>query len=485
VAWPLLASPDMFFRTPDLRAAPLLLALCAPVGAAAQGSAPEPPSPQSVGVSGTSAPQESRSTELTPGAPSELADCNAKAGLSVGDRLYLPCGKAGVIAVRVGASGERRVETLYATSGSVEGLFLRGDEVWVDVQRREAQPLSQMTPTLAPSTVGGAGTSVAPSLALAAPVDGSVRAVKDDEVTVSFGSRQGLRNGAHVELFERLPVPGGGEREISLAVGEVVEVSSEVAQVRLGMGEAVPARALARATTRARTESIAAPPRFGGITIVEGGVRPHLTVGALGVAVLSDFAVTYLGESCYFARLELKPLGGIWSAKTTTGVFAGHALLGYDHQFFALGAGIGVVRAARGEWREDGRNSDAYNISADMGAALSVKQMARLGSRDGLFLSVDNAFVLGGRRWHYAFVDIAVQIPLGKGRWLALDGSGGGLARFMQVGLGLRRLVYGTGGPRSLFLRPSVGLAAVSRAKYVESDFYYGPMVGLHAEWRQ
>jgi hypothetical protein len=479
----LLALPNMVYRFRGLCAAPMFFALCAPFGAAAQGLPTEPAGVSQVDVQEASAAQQDQGPQQRPAPTLDLAGCNTKAGLSVGDRVYLPCGKSGVAVLQSGAGGARNVESVYGASGSVEGLFLRGEEVWVDVQRREAQPLSQLKPVAAPSAVADAPTTG--GAALVAPVDGAVRAVKDDEVTVTFGSRQGLRNGAHVELFERRPVAGGGERELSLAVGEVVEVAGDVAQVRLGLGEAVPAGTLARATTRARTESIAAPPRFGGITIVEGGVRPYLTIGALGVAVLSDFAATYLGESSYFARLELKPLGGIWSAKTTTSVFAGHALLGYDHQFFAVGAGIGLVRAARGEWKTDAGSTDGYLVPADMGAALSVKQMARLGSRDGLYLSVDNAFVLGGRRWHYAFVDVAVQIPLGKGRWLTLDGSGGGLARFMQVGLGLRRLVYGTGGPHSLFLRPSVGVAAVSGDKYVESDFFYGPMVGLHAEWRQ
>jgi len=408
------------------------------------------------------------------------ASCALDATLSHGEQLLVPCGELGVIDAVRDAAGQLVPRITYAVPGRAVGLFLRNGQVWVELLRNEAMPLgalAQAAPAVRATPLG------APTQAAAAPdsapepaPQGRVVARHDRELTVSLG-RPELALGDHVELYERTPAPGGGERETSLAVGQVVEVSKGAARLELGLSEEVPQSALARPSTRALTRSLVAPPRIGGLTVLEGGIRPFLPTESLGIGVLADLAVTYLAERPFYARVELQPVGGILSARSDAGLFTGYALLGYDQQYFAVGMGVGLVLARRNGW------ATADEEHADVGTTFSVKQAARLGARDGLHLRVDNSFVLGAKAWHFAYVQVGLQLPLGTRTWLTLDGAGGEAGRFLRYDIGLRRILLGNGGAGSLFVRPSVGVAGVVRDDFA-GTLDVGPMVGVHLEWR-
>jgi hypothetical protein len=130
-----------------------------------------------------------------------------------------------------------------------------------------------------------------------------------------------------------------------------------------------------------------------------------------------------------------------------------------------------------------GSHAVLYDYSSN-GAdpVFSFKQSMRLGARDGLNLQVDTSFALADRQWHFAYTEGSAQIPLGTRTWLTLSGGGGEVGRFVHGALGLRRLVRGDGGSRSLFVKPSVGLVGVEQLDSTDMDA--GPAVGVHLEWR-
>jgi hypothetical protein len=131
---------------------------------------------------------------------------------------------------------------------------------------------------------------------------------------------------------------------------------------------------------------------------------------------------------------------------------------------------------------------------------LSISQVARLGSLDGINLSVDNFFVLYKGEFHWGGAIGAIQSPVSDRSWLLLRG-GGGIAGYAFGEIGLRVLVRGNGGPGSLFLTPSIGGAGLFGEKEgectvynpaggpqtvpcAEEVSYAGPMVGFGMEWR-
>jgi hypothetical protein len=376
-----------------------------------------------------------------------------------------------VLRANVRDDGSLDAHTLLRMSGKAQAVFVRGDAVWVELLRAEARPLAELTRESAPVAELPIATSLAAPVTKALP-RGQVKAQTGLELTISLGAQDGLKVGDSVEFYTEL---GDDEQETPLAVGEVLRVSRREARVEVGLGERVPTGTAARQTSRRTTRSLVAPPRIGGLFVLEGGVTPYLPIGTLGVGALANFAVTYLAERPFYARAELAPVGGVFSSESDGAVFAGHVLAGYDHAYFAVGVGVGLMLGS-GQVLYDYENDNAALV-------FSVKQSTRLGTPDGLHFKVDTVFALASREWHFAYTEGSAQIPLGSRTWLALSGGGGEVGRFAQGAVGLRRLVRGNGGSGSLFVKPSVGVVAVERLNSTTMDT--GPAVGVHLEWRR
>jgi hypothetical protein len=414
------------------------------------------------------APSPDTPPTATPALP---ASCALDAKLVHAGVAYAPCGEAGVLRASVRDDGSLAAHTLLRMPGKVQALFVRGDAVWVELLRAEARPLDELARESAPVSELAIATALPASVAKATP-HGQVKAQAGLERTISLGAQDGLKVGDSVEFYT---ASGEEEQETPLAVGEVVRVSRHDARVELGMGERVPTAASARPTSRKTTRSLVAPPRIGGLFVLEGGVSPYLPIGTLGVGALASLAVTYLAERPFYARAEIAPVGGVISSESDGAVFAGHVLAGYDHTYFAVGVGVGLMLGS-GQVLYDYDNKSAEPV-------FSVKQSTRLGAADGLHFRVDTVFALASREWHFAYAEGSAQIPLGARTWLTLSGGGGEVGRFAQGALGLRRLVRGDGGSGSLFVKPSVGVVAVERLSSTTMDT--GPAVGVHLEWRR
>jgi hypothetical protein len=384
---------------------------------------------------------------------------------------YVPCGDDGVLRAGVRPDGAFEGETLLRLPGRVEALFLRGEVVWVELKRTEARPLSELAQASAPLAQVSLPAEVLVPHVKAAP-RGEVTGRAGLERTISIGSQEGLKIGDQVEFYTQ---SGTDQQETALAVGEVVRVSRREAHVELGLNERVPAGTAARPTSRPRSRSLIAPPRVGGVMLLEGGVVPFLPIGRLGVGALANVAFTYLGERAFYLRAEVGPGGGVIASGENGAVFAGHVLGGYDHTYFSVGIGAGLLLGNHERLYDD---YDAYGTDP----VFSFKQSMRLGARDGLQLQVDTAFALADREWHFAYTEASAQIPLGTRTWLTLSGGGGDVGRFVHGALGLRRLVRGDGGPGSLFVKPNVGMVGIERVDTSGMDA--GPAVGVHLEWR-
>ena len=233
-------------------------------------------------------------------------------------------------------------------------------------------------------------------------------------------------------------------------------------------------------TTSNPTDSTVAPSRIGDLLTVEAGARPFLPLKSQKFALLAEFAASYYGARPWYVQARILPLGLAVGSERNVVLFGGSVVAGYDQQYFSVGVGIGAAR--RGglvSHNDNGVASERFEQSL----RFSVTQAARLGAQDGLHLSAQSSFVLLTDRWALAFFELKGQVPINRETWLAPAGGGGRQTGFFYVEMGLRRLLRGDRGHGSLFVRPSVGMAAVD-ARTADSAWHPGPMVGVHLEWR-
>jgi hypothetical protein len=233
-----------------------------------------------------------------------------------------------------------------------------------------------------------------------------------------------------------------------------------------------------------RGESRSFPPRVGGVFLLEASLRPILPIDTLSFAGLAELGLTYRGERYWFAEARLFPFGGLVGEGKDTPVVGAQGLVGYDHPYFAVGLGAGVIMRGEvsSEWSSRLQTTLYYE---DEGPAFSATQFARLGAADGLHLIIRSSFVLLDDGWQPAMAEVRGQIPVGNNTWLAPAGGGGAEAGFFYAEVGLRRLLYGDRKSGSLFARPSAGVAGVEKRDRDYDTMRPGPMVGFHIEWRK
>jgi hypothetical protein len=415
--------------------------------------------------------------------------CAASDVLANGDTAYAACGESGVFVAASASDGALTLREVRQTPGVARGLFVRAGVVWVEATRTEALPLSELALRVE-SGVHALPPSGAPAVSAAEvkPVSGSVLSVRALEATVSLGEQDGLKTGDHVEIYQRVSGADDadlGEREESLAVGEVVALSDHRARISLGLGELVSVGASARISTRRISGSKLAPARRAGLWSIEGTLRPFLPIETLSFAMLGELALTYRMDAPAYLRVEVRPFGVIVGDVRNSGAFGGFFEGGYDHQYFSVGLGVGAL--FNGEDQSEWTGVEQVT-SRDEGLDLAVTQNARLGALDGLSLTISNAFSLDAddQRWHFGFFQGIAQVPLNTRTWLRASAGGGQRAGYIFSELGLRRLLQGDGGPGSLFLEPAVGFAGIDpREADNSSQYYLGPMVAAHLEWRK
>jgi hypothetical protein len=413
--------------------------------------------------------------------------CGGQGLLAHGSLVYVRCGEAGVAVVDVSDPRAPRMVGRVPSPGEVRSLFVRQDRVWMEVAHTEARPIGAVVP----GDAGAVGTAGTPTVLAAAASgratvpQGEVVEARPKAVVVSLGSDHGLALGDHVELFtvETVTVVGRPvTQERTAAIGVVEALAGDRAEVRLGFGERVPDGTRARPTTRPSTENLIAPPRQGGLYEIQAFVRPFVPLGRLGFGVLSDASLTYRGTRHWFLRVVMEPAGFGTGEEEVIGAFGAAMLAGYDHPYFGMGIGLGMMQV----------NRPVGDITTTQ-TGLALGQTVRFGAIDGLKLEVTNMLVLvetgsgtvtrDELRWGSALASL--QIPIVPDGWIVTR-AGGGRPGHIFFDAGLRWAVRGDGGPGSLFLVPSLGGVWLRRWDRTSGRSIQraGPAVGLGVEWR-
>lgn len=408
-----------------------------------------------------------------------IDDCPALDALRWAERLYIACGEDGVLEYELGASGPRQVARR-ASPGRAIALFVHGGAVWVEVERREAHPLTAVqldaplsaTASVArprPAPVGGRATRPAQA-APAGPRTGTVTRVDDLDVYIDLGVADGLQTGDRVEILD-------GER--TLVVGRVERADEREALIGVGLGERVPQGASARRADRAPvTRSLVAPPRQGGLLELVAELQLFLPISTLGLGTLTSLSAAYRFVAPVVLQAHVKPLGLSGSDRGNIFSIASWAAVGLDtHLFeFTLGAGGATV------------NDRDFGSLAK--GAFTLVPAIRVGARDGLNLAVESGTQVYDDGFQFGFLHVSGQIPVSTRVSLRLRGGGGRVGHAFGD-LGVRYLLTGHGGRDSVFLLGSLGGAWTrfeGRCTVIEPSCSQtelaGPSLGVGLEWR-
>lgn len=424
--------------------------------------------------------------------------CQRRAEHRDARRVLVACGAAGVWEVALEEAGPRFVKS-HAFTGEAVGFFTEADgRLWVKLLVLEARPFgaeSEVAPGAAqfPSAAPAAAKEPDPAPLdeideaepeRASPGDwvGRVVHAAPGEVVISLGSRDGITRGDRIEFaVDRPEAMGGGEAALSretLAVGVVTHVTEKNAKVRLGLNEAIPAGAVASLAKTPLTASLVAPPLVPDVWAAEVMLRPFAALERLGGGILLSAAF-----SRSFKHLHLRALvdplayAAAENGESVSAVSAA-LLASYDSKYFEMGLGFGAQTV----------NETTFLLSP--GSGLSVAQLLRLGSRDGLNVMLRTSVVLFHKEFRFGGMVGSMQIPLTRGYWL-LFGGGGGVIGYGQGELGLRALLSGNGHAGSKYLTVTAGGAAVFTSGTCDEFFacsssssYGGPMAGVGGEWR-
>jgi len=344
--------------------------------------------------------------------------CTGRQAVRLQDRIFVACGKGGVVAVNVSNPQAPRREGSMAVDGDATSVFLHDGGVWVQVEHDvEARPVRIGSSSPTPTPTAGEPPPLPPPPETHAPV-----------VTVAPP-----RNPEEP--------PPGGEVEVPLTGG-----------------------------AEAEAPGITAPPRRGDLWDISLFTSAFVAFGSLGGGLLGSGSVAYRFDAPVVLRVEAIPFAlGSPAVTTTTGggftpgigtptnnrstgsatAFGAHAVIGLDTQLIEVGLGIGGVTI----------NQGSSTGSQPQSGAVSIAQEARIGARDGLALNVETSAVALSNRFDLGYFISSFQIPVSRTVMLVIRGGGG------SVGFG-----YGDVGVR-VRIRGDNGKGTIALSGYAGGDF--------------
>lgn len=431
--------------------------------------------------------------------PEGAEPCAVGGALEHGGRVYVACGQAGVWVVERDMEGAERLVAIQPSEGSVVGVFERGGRVWVELQVSSARPLnltgeskthelgpdpgppSAPTPSRAPAS--GARVAPAPSVPVDVVVTGRVLSSDGGRVVVDLGREHHVDVGSHVEFVVTVPDDsplGKFQRRVVVAVGRVSSVTEGQSLVELGVAEEVPVHAEASVSSLPLTRNRSAPPRASDLWTVSGVIRPFFVLEELGLGALNELSVGYQSSGPLRYQLQLSPLAFASAGPGSTVAAVVIGLVSYDTRLFEIGLGFGFQTVNDGNY--------------EPGTGLTVAQSLRFGALDGLNLSLRNDVSLFHSEFDYSAFSGEAQIPVSDRGWMVLEG-GGGTVGYAFFEVGGKVLLMGNGTRGSVFLRGTIGYAALYENQPLVTDFdggffggeelyYGGPLLGLGVEWR-
>lgn len=458
----------------------------------------------------------------------------------VGERAFVALGPFGAAVVRVElVDGQQQavVEKIVPVShGEVTGFMVEGEAVWMQLSSVSAIRLSggsvaaPTTPVVGLPDAQDAVTAppasdAAPAQAASAQAHRSLQIVKvfDGQVLLNQGKSAGLRIGDRFKVVrsEQLVDTGGafeGEHEVAVLV--VNSLSMDSARASIWRGDEVASGDQVEPADRNTDSSLMYPRQLHGFVEAEMHLRPLLNIGSAGFGVLIDDHLTYYGESFYLG-LRNEPFGFGRTQGSTAFTQTASAEGGYNSRPFAIGLAAGFT-SVYGDLQQmfnftassnAGGNSAPWQAgqpetgpwSQHMQHAFALGQRVRLGTMDGLNLTVANTLLFfpggsanadgsaskGGFIW--GGTDAKLTIPLAQRADLFFEG-GGGVMGYAYGAVGVFGWIRGNGGPGSFGLMASAGGARLWGAstrpnlRYGNTEstdiVVAGPMVSLGLRYR-
>lgn len=367
------------------------------------------------------------------------------------------------------------------TSRITTDLFVRGDEVWVEFDRTDAQRVvaaNTESPSVereapenrAPREGGASALHAAevPAEGTEVPVEGTeVPAEGTDEIVViSFdGGVARVSGGSALSLRQSVRFIDRESGEI--VVGSVRNFEGDVALVRINYGEIVSVGSRGTPSAEAPTGSYMmpqTPDRFRVSAVLSG---------AFGVSEAGGGGAGLTLDASYRLPFGLSFRGLIWPIHVnSSGVgFNAHGFVGFDMPQFAVAFGIGMMMFT------PDNGADSARVR---GMGTSVAANLRVGSPDGLFFETFIALVHDGTRFQFGGGRGKFQFPLGHraSAYLLAEGDLG----FRIVGqAGVRFLVRGWSDDNPVFLHFGIGGGAYGYG-YSLSSGVLGPVLRFGVE---
>lgn len=418
-----------------------------------------------------------------------------------GERFYIACDSGRLLIVDATADPPRPLGvTALVEPTRVTRVYTTGDEVWVqtpggDRRAAEVSPGEFGAATHPPTsevvepreTIEEATIEQAEPLPVVEPSEpaeatekpalpvGEVVALGVGTVVVDLGADDGLAEEEWVEFFLMEEVDlGGGEvvqQERRLGVGSVQTVGQARSRIRLALNETIPVGAKVREEPEgvSTMRTVYTPRRPRGVWELAINTRPFLALGTLGGGAIFDGSFGYRFEAPAAVDLFFTPFAFGLARAGDIFTFAGNVVASYDQTAFQVGLGAGVSRintlpAGGGTDFVAGPDADEPSFRAGFSAA----QYVRLGSVDGLHVSVLNNFILFEDEFSFGGITIDAAVPLrifSDPAWIRARG-GGGVPGYIFGELGIRLLAVGNGGPGSLFLTPTVGAGTLTGERW-------------------
>jgi hypothetical protein len=429
--------------------------------------------------------------------------CNGTSMAAEGDRIYIGCESGRLLVVDATSEPPRALGmTALVEPVRVDRVYRSGDEVWVETaagDRRAAEvspgafgaatvPPEPRAAEPEPQTEPEPMPAVEPSVPAEElkPAELPVGEVVDlgvGTVVVDLGSDDGLAEDEWVEFFVMEEVDlGGGEvvqQERRVGVGSVQTVGQSRSRIRLALNESVPLGARAREEPEgvSALRTVYTPRRPRGVWELALNTRPFLALGTLGGGAIFDGSFGYRFKMPMAIDLFFTPFAFGIARAGDIFTFAGNVVASYDQTAFQVGLGAGVSRintlpAGGGTDFIAGSEAEEPNFRAGFSAA----QYVRLGSVDGLHVSVLNNFILFEDEFSFGGITIDAAVPLrifSDPAWIRARG-GGGVPGYIFAELGIRILAVGNGGAGSLFLTPTVGGGVLTGERWQTCQGYPG-----------
>ncbi len=431
-----------------------------------------------------------------------------------GDVVYAAPLAGGVVVVDVADPASPRVVRRLLEDRAVSRLLVDGDRLVVVALQEQALSLSLADPTaptlalpsLSPSS--GLVTAPAPSATTPAPrqaARGHVVDVTGGRVVFDGGADAGFVVGQRVRvvaqrLVDKPDLHAGGTKKApsgeTTAVVDVEEVEAGRAMARLGRGDVAAPGDVVESTDAPLSERLFLPPRAPLSWRTGFHARPFFGLSTSGfpVGALLDGYVVWTPRDIPIAVLvEASPAAFTLFANDAHYPVSVAAGVTYVTDWFEVGLGGGALVGNAGPCTP---SSPEAKSECEQNTGATFNQFLRLGALDGVHLQWESSifarsggFVLGTGRGELA-VPVSSRVGL-------YGGGGVGENGWALGEIGVRSMFGGTGGPGTVVLSASLGVASVfdgrgqkqvdlSNKDYVNyvQEVVAGPAVGFGMEWR-